>query len=586
MKNKQHKNFLFINITLLLTASFIILCGIIGLFRKNLHIFFSTHYVIIFFLSFCFFCAGFLFFFLCIKLLKIKPDITPEYKKSKILFLIIGYVFYFIALFLLVLKQWGIDRFPIDQPEIVYFTLLNINGAVIDKSIYYEAVILLIKCLLLSSVFFFIIFICERKNKYYYLFIKNKKATSINFLYLIWGLFIFIFSFADSCYDLNVVDYAKVIEKYSKHAIDSDFYLSEYVVPEDEKIIFPENKKNLIIILMESMESSFADKENGGVMNKNLIPNLTRIANENINFSNTDKVGGGIDLAGTGWTIAGMLAKFAGLPFNLTGDANHNRSFFLPGAVTLTDILGRNGYKQIFMFGSDKQFAGRDALLETHGNVEVHDTTWYKNNKMLPNSYSVFWGFEDKKLFNFAKYELSNLSKTTQPFMLGLLTVDTHMPTGYKCEECPDTEDMPLKNAILCSDMQVSAFIDWCKTQPWYDDTVIVIMGDHLFMVTEDTNPFGKIEDDSRRWLDIFINSNIEKDSKIMQNRVFSSFDMFPTILSAIGCDIEGNKLGFGVNLFCDEKTLCERFSIDYLNSEIMVRNRLYENMEYMFEEK
>lgn len=41
---------------------------------------------------------------------------------------------------------------------------------------------------------------------------------------------------------------------------------------------------------MESMESSYADQEDGGIMDDNYIPNLTKLAKENINFS--DKADG------------------------------------------------------------------------------------------------------------------------------------------------------------------------------------------------------------------------------------------------------------------------------------------------------
>ena len=54
------------------------------------------------------------------------------------------------------------------------------------------------------------------------------------------------------------------------------------------------------LLRKESMESSYADEENGGLLQENLIPNLTNLASGNVNFSSTEKLGGGIDLAGTG----------------------------------------------------------------------------------------------------------------------------------------------------------------------------------------------------------------------------------------------------------------------------------------------
>ena len=84
-----------------------------------------------------------------------------------------------------------------------------------------------------------------------------------------------------------------------------------------------------------------------------------------------------------------------------------------------------------------------------------------------------------------------------------------------------------------------------------------------------------------RKWIDIFINvdSEISKNSNI-KNRKFSSYDMFPTMLAAMNCEIKGERLGFGVNLFSGEKTLCERYSEEYINEKTMERNIQYLNLE------
>ena len=70
----------------------------------------------------------------------------------------------------------------------------------------------------------------------------------------------------------------------------TDFYEKYYVNPAKTKLDFPSQKRNLIYIFMESMESSYADQEDGGIMDDNYIPNLTKLAKENINFS--DKADG------------------------------------------------------------------------------------------------------------------------------------------------------------------------------------------------------------------------------------------------------------------------------------------------------
>ena len=45
-----------------------------------------------------------------------------------------------------------------------------------------------------------------------------------------------------------------------------------------------------------------------------------------------------------------------------------------------------------------------------------------------------------------------------------------------------------------------------------------------------------------------------------IKNRVFTSLDIFPTTLAAMGFEIEGDRLGLGTNLFSSRPTLCEEY--------------------------
>ena len=86
------------------------------------------------------------------------------------------------------------------------------------------------------------------------------------------------------------------IISYNKY---SDFIDRNYVNPDNVNITFRE-KKNLVYIYLESMETSFADKKNGGLFDENLIPSLTQLAHDNINFSGeAGKLNGACSLPGT-----------------------------------------------------------------------------------------------------------------------------------------------------------------------------------------------------------------------------------------------------------------------------------------------
>jgi len=245
---------------------------------------------------------------------------------------------------------------------------------------------------------------------------------------------------------------------------------------------------------------------------------------------------------------------------------------FLPGVIGLTDILAKAGYEQRFLIGSDKKFAGRDLFFYTHGNVIIKDLNYYKKIGKIPEDYHVFWGFEDEKLYQFAKEELIALSSSSKPFNLIMLTVDTHFPNGYLSETCKKNSlfDKQYKNVLSCASKQLYAFIEWIKKQPFYKNTTIVILGDHLFMDDGTLIP----RNAKRRIYNVFINSPIKPLKE--KNRQFSNLDMFPTILDSLNVKYNSQGLGFGRSLFKDTQTLIEKYGFDKLNQEINKKSKEY----------
>ena len=143
------------------------------------------------------------------------------------------------------------------------------------------------------------------------------------------------------------------------------FIENEYVDAKEVSIEFPENKRNLIYIFMESMEASFFSKELGGGLDHNTIPELYSLAKNNINFSESEEVGGSYVVPGATWTMGALLAETAGLPLKVpanTGNDMGYRKNFFPSITTLTDILKKNGYNQSFMCGSSISFGEGDRL--------------------------------------------------------------------------------------------------------------------------------------------------------------------------------------------------------------------------------
>lgn len=362
---------------------------------------------------------------------------------------------------------------------------------------------------------------------------------------------------------------------YDTFLTHSTLYEEEYIDPSQATISFPEKKRNLVYIFLESMETSYLSQELGGGSKENLIPELYELADQNINFSHSDDVGGYPRVTHATWTSAAMVSHTAGVPLTIDIAQIDLNNFvgYLPGATTIQDVLHDAGYYQTLMVGSDASFGGRKEYYLQHGVDHVYDLYTAREDGLIPEDYMVWWGYEDGKLFDYAKRELTEIAAGEQPFAFTLLTVDTHHVDGYYCDHCKEDHSEQYANVLSCSSRQVLEFVQWLKEQDFYENTTVIISGDHPSM---DQQFFKRNidEDYVRHVYNCILNSPI--DATNSKNRIFTPMDMFPTTLAALGCKIEGERLGLGTNLFSQTPTLAERIGLDTLNREISKHSDYY----------
>ena len=374
--------------------------------------------------------------------------------------------------------------------------------------------------------------------------------------------------------ELGVGDYLK------DQNTESKFIEDEYVDPTDVEVVFPEQNRNLIYFFLESMETTYSDVDDGGAFDENVIPELTEIAQTNEDFSGADpKLNGGYSLAGTTWTMGAMFAQTSGLPLNISISANDmdTQDSFFPGVTTLGDILSDAGYTQTLLIGSEAQFGGRKLYFQEHGNYEMEDYSYAIENGLIPSDYKVWWGYEDQKLFEFAKEKLLQLSQGDEPFNLTMLTVDTHFEDGYVCEQCPTEYDTQYSNVMACSSRQVGEFLKWIQQQDFYENTTIVISGDHPTMDSDYCAEIDQEGNYDRRVFTAYINAAAYAQNQ--QERTYSTFDNFPTTLAALGVQIDGDRLGLGTNLFSGKQTLLEKFGKSKVNAELKKKSEFIEKL-------
>ena len=373
--------------------------------------------------------------------------------------------------------------------------------------------------------------------------------------------------------DVELVDYVHGM------FFPTNLYEGEYVDPDTVSITFPEEKRNLVYIMLESMETTYLPQELGGGSEVNLIPELYDLAQENINFSHNDGVGGFHATSGASWTIGAIVAQTAGIPLKVPSGIDDWQNgygkdgVFLPGVTSITSILDEAGYRTSFMCGSDANFGGRKTYYTTHGTDRIYDIYTARKDGIIPGDYFVWWGMEDKHLFEYARRELTELGRSDEPFAFTMLTVDTHHIGGYQCTYCTDEFEETYEQSISCSSRQVLEFVNWLKEQPFYENTTVIITGDHLSM---DKGYFDRNVDPAyqRMVYNCILNSAIDADNT--KNREYAAVDLFPTTLAALGCTIEGDRLGLGVNLFSKHPTLSELWGYHRFNSELSKASDYY----------
>ena len=392
--------------------------------------------------------------------------------------------------------------------------------------------------------------VIDIKNENNYTLMLNMRKRAVH---IILSAFILLGSVALFSRQTNFVHYL------GAKNVTSSLYDDYYVKPEEDLLEFPEKKRNLIYIFLESMETTYASKDLGGDMDKNYISSLTGLLNDEdtINFSNTEKIGGASAFVpAISHTMGSTVAQTSGIAMNtkifpLTGPKE------FPSITRLEDILHDNGYNQVYIEGSNGEFSMYDKYVGRYDDSKVYDRIsladqGYSDEKA---DYIWKWGIEDQKLVDITKELITEVSKDDKPFFVTMYTMDTHtFETGHRCDNCDSSIGNDYLASVECSTRSVLELVEWIKQQPFYDNTTIILVGDHLG--NQKTAKVDIDTDYTRTTFNCFINS--AKNPSNTKNRVFSSLDMFPTALSAIGVEIKGDRLALGTDLFSETKTLCE----------------------------
>ena len=201
---------------------------------------------------------------------------------------------------------WALNTFPLRDANVVMLTLQEPFDDFAYSMIKQYLSTTIPQALIITAVLTIFLYALFSNTKKRLIFISAYFAATI-------ALFVS---------DIPASEYIHILKNEPKKSASySKFFVKNYVNPDSVKITAPEQKRNLILIYIESMETTFSDKAHGGNQDTNLIPEITQLAQQNINFGkNKNHIGGGIDSYGSGATFAAMLSRSLGIPFVVNYD--------------------------------------------------------------------------------------------------------------------------------------------------------------------------------------------------------------------------------------------------------------------------
>lgn len=302
---------------------------------------------------------------------------------------------------------------------------------------------------------------------------------------------------------------------------------------------------NLVLVFLEGLETIYTEED----LFPALTPSLSRLNEEGWQLDNL------FQMEGTEWTMGGIVSSLCGTPlvhdFGLDGNVVLFTGF-LDQATCLPDILASAGYQQVFMGGASLDFGGKGEFLGAHQFDRV-----VGREELIPrlNDPSDLggWGLYDSSLFALAAQEFAALAATGKPFNLTMLTVDTHHPTGEPSPGCPAYEpiDNTILHAVHCTDYLVGKFIDQLKQHPAYEDTVVVLVSDHLGMRN---NAYPLFPENYERKLYFNV---LNAQLRVPRERPATPMDLAPTILSLLQVEHDAAFLAGG-DLLAGEMLVAE----------------------------
>ena len=289
--------------------------------------------------------------------------------------------------------------------------------------------------------------------------------------------------------------------------------------------VLKHNKINIVIILLESWT---ADAIESLTETQGVTPNFQALEKEGLLFTRFYSNGHRSQQA-----ISSLLSSFPPVP-NYDITANLEKYQHLP---TFSTVLQQHKYNTSFYFGGNLNYGNIRSFLY-HANFEkiVEEKTI---GKASPRGKL---GIHDEYMF---VYHANELSKAKEPFLSILFTLSSHSPYDQPKKIAPlqwDTQEITYLNSVKYTDHWLGMYFENVKKQPWYNNTLFIIVADHSHRSHLDRNYYSK----EYQHIPMLWVGNVLKEEYVGKkcDVVSSHLDIAPTLLNQLGYSKEAFRWG------------------------------------------
>jgi phosphoglycerol transferase MdoB-like AlkP superfamily enzyme len=322
-----------------------------------------------------------------------------------------------------------------------------------------------------------------------------------------------------SAYNTNAIDYRRFYVSLDDAEAQrlTVAWLGGRRLPAEIKGTGTEKHWNVMLVGIESMSARFLKHFGAlyGEDNKNITPNLDRMADEGLFFTKLYATGSR--------TVRGLEALNLSLP--PTPGQSILRRPNSDNLFTLGHVFKTRGYDVQFVYGGHAVFDNMGPWFSSNG-YEIVDKSQFAPGGI---HFATAWGACDEDLFDESIRRADKSFAAGKHFFQMLMTTSNHRPYDFPEGRIDLHSHTGRDGAVKYTDFAIGKFVEDASKKPWFKDTIFVFVADHNASVA------GGTEIPIRDYLIpvIVYNPALVKPRKV--DKLASQMDVGPTLLGLLG---------------------------------------------------